>query len=320
VPVEHADIGHYGPHTGAMSMDCSTAGWSAVTSALPNATLAAVLAGFMINGMVLVLGRKPEEMQAAYVQAVSLMFAAFVVLGLDAYLFGFVTGDTNVSACRRAWTEAMFAAGLLGIGAVAIIVGFVVLFDAYLSRAKQDGRDSDKQDWKESLRLLQRLCNVLRRAVAFVVVGLLWVTARSYLSAVYNDRIPTFGNRFLAAYSFGIVLALVGVIVEAKRGNIVQLGPNSRMKPLRIPRMKALRIAIYSSIFYSVFSVGLAGFAASQPVGDWGPTSLLTRVMILVAVVWVLLVSVIPLVLLLVSTVPNFAEFENPQRRSSNLN
>jgi hypothetical protein len=213
----------------------------------------------------------------------------------------------------------MFAAGLLGIGAVAIIVGFVVLFDAYLGHAKQGGRDSDEER-KESLQLLQRLCNVLRRAVAFVVVGLLLVTARSYLSAVFNDRIPTFESRFLTAYLWGIVLALVGVIVEAKRGRSVRLGPDSRMKALRIAPMTALRIAIYSSVFYSVFSVGLAGFAASRPVGDWGPTSLLTRVMVFVAVAWVLVVSLIPLVLLLVSTVPTFAEFKNPQPRSSGLN
>jgi hypothetical protein len=38
-----------------------------------------------------------------------LLFAAFVTLGLDAYLFGLVTGDSTnilgkVSACRRTWT------------------------------------------------------------------------------------------------------------------------------------------------------------------------------------------------------------------------
>jgi hypothetical protein len=299
-------------------MHCPTVGWSAVASALPNATLAAVLAGFMINGIVLVLGRKPEEMTAAYVQAVSLLFAAFVILGLDAYLFGFVTGDTNVSACRRAWTEAMFAAGLLGIGAVAIIVGFVVLFDAYLNHVKQDGRDSDEER-EESLQLLQRLCNVLRRAVPFVVVSLLWVTTRSYLSAVFNDRIPSLGTKFLAAYFLGIVLALVGVIVEAKRGRNGPHESDSRKMP-RIAPKTALRIAIYSSVFYSVFSVVLAGFAASRPVGDWGPTSLLARVMVFVTVAWVLVVSLIPLVLLLMGTVPTFAKFKNLQPRSSGLN
>jgi hypothetical protein len=309
VLVEHADIGHHGPHTGAMSMGCSVAGWSAVASASANAVLAAVLAGFMINGMVLVLARKPEEMTAAYIQAVSLMFAAFVALGLDAYLFGFVTGDSNnVSACRRVWTEAMFAAGLLGIGTVAIVVGFVMLFDAYLSTAKQDGQDSHKQDSykqdrKDALYFLQALCNVLRRTVAFIVVGLLWMATRSYLFAVFNGHIPALGNLFLTVYGAGILFAFVGVIVEARGKRFVRLLPDA---PLR-----GLRIAIYSSVFYSVFSVGLAGFSASQPIRDWGPTNLLARVMICVAVVWVMVVSLIPLVLLLVCTVPSFAVSEN---------
>jgi hypothetical protein len=285
-------------------MGCSTTGWSAVASAQANAVLAAVLAGFMINGMVLVLGRKPEEISAGYVQAVSLMFAAFVALGLDAYLFGFVTGDSNdVSACRRVWTEAMFAAGLLGIGAVAIVVGFVMLFDAYLGTAKQDGQDSDKQDRKDSLYFLQALCNVLRRAVAFIVIGLLWMATRSYLSAVFND-IPALGKLFLDIYGAFILLALVLVIIEAVTKRFVRLLPDA-------PPLRAIRIAIYSSVFYSVISVGLAGYAASQPIRDWGPTDLLTRVMICVAVVWVLVVSLIPLLLQIVSTVPSFGESQN---------
>ena len=286
-------------------MHCSPAGWSAVSSASANAVLAAVLAGFMINGMVLVLSRKPEKVMAELVQALSLMFAAFVALGLDAYLFGFVAGDSNnVSACRRVWTEAMFAAGLLGIGAVAIIVGFVMLIDAYLGTVKEDGQDSPAQDSpeqnrKDSLYLLQTLCNLLRRIVAFIVIGLLWVATRSYLFAVFNGHIPALGNLFLEAYGVGILLALVLVIFEAVRKHSIQLLPYA---PLR-----AIRVAIYSSVFYSAISVGLAGYAASQPVRSWGPTNLFTRVMICVTVVWVLLVSLIPLFLQLVSTVPSFA-------------
>lgn len=285
-------------------MECSTAGWSAVTSASANAVLAAVLAGFMINGMVLVLGRKPEEMTAAYVQAVSLMFAAFVALGLDAYLFGFVTGDMrNVSACRRAWTEAMFAAGLLGLGTVAIVVGFVMLFDAYLGAAEQDRQDSSKRERTESLRLLQTLCNLLRRIVAFLVVGLLWMATRSYLFAVFRRHIPALGNLFLWVYGGGIILALVLVVIAGAMGRHFQLADHWQDR--------GLKIAIYSSVFYSVISVGLAAYAASQPIHDWGPTNLLTRVMIGVAVVWALLVSLMPLLLQVLSSVPNFAPPRN---------
>jgi hypothetical protein len=318
VPVEQLTSVIIGPHTGVMSVGCSLAGWSAVASAPANATLAAVLAGFMINGMILVLSRKPAAMTAGYVQAVSLLFAAFFALGLDAYLFGLVTGDStqiidNVSACRRTWTEAMFAAGLLGIGAVAIIVGFVILFDTYLSSVRQDGQDLRKQDSHEqvlarkaSLQMLQTLCNVLRRVVAFIVVALLWVTAKSYLLAVFNDRIPTLGKKFIYVYGWLGVLALVVVIGFAVGGRTVGF-----------QSIKALQIAIYSSVFYTVASVGLAGFTASLSIHDWGPTNPVARVMISVAVVWVLVASLIPLLLLLGCSVPTFASSQNPEPRSS---
>ena len=100
-------------------MNCANAGWSAVTSAQANATLAGVLAGFMLNGIVVLLSRMMTEF--AKVRTLALLFTAFVALGLDSYLFGLVTGD---SECHRAWSEAMLAAGLLGMGAVAIIAGF----------------------------------------------------------------------------------------------------------------------------------------------------------------------------------------------------
>jgi len=306
-----------------MSVGCSSTGWSAVTSALGNATLAAVLAGFMINGMILVLGRKPATMTARYVQAVSFMFSAFFVLGLDAYLFGLVTGDStqiidHVSACRRTWTEAMFAAGLLGIGAVAIIVGFVILFDADLSSRRQDGQDLRKQDShdqdlrkaslerKASLQMLQGLCNFLRRVVAFIVIGLLWVTAKSYLLAVFNDRIPTLGKIFIYGYG-GVALLAIPVVIAASFAR----------RYISFPSIKALRFAIYSSVFYAVISVGLAGFTASGSIHDWGRTDPVARVMISVALVWVLVASLIPLISLLVCSVPTFTSPQNPERRSS---
>ena len=95
-------------------MGCSNAGWSAVSSAGPMSALAGVLAGFMLNGIVVLLSQTMKDI--GKVRALGLLLAAFVALGLDSYLFALVTGD---SSCHRAWTEAMLAAGLLGIGTVA---------------------------------------------------------------------------------------------------------------------------------------------------------------------------------------------------------
>ena len=53
----------------------------------------------MINGIILVLGNT-TVMRGEYVQALTLMFAAFVALGLDAFLFGIVTGEST-NDCNR---------------------------------------------------------------------------------------------------------------------------------------------------------------------------------------------------------------------------
>jgi hypothetical protein len=81
-------------HNEVVHTVCSPTVWSAVSSALANATLAGVLAGFMLNGIVMLLGGKSVR-SPGYVQAACLLFAAFVALGLDSYLFGLVTGDTS---------------------------------------------------------------------------------------------------------------------------------------------------------------------------------------------------------------------------------
>jgi hypothetical protein len=76
-------------------MGCEVDGWSAVSSATANAALAGVLAGFMLNGVAVLLGR--TEKGPRFIQALTLLFAAFVALGLDAYLWGLVT---PVGACH----------------------------------------------------------------------------------------------------------------------------------------------------------------------------------------------------------------------------
>jgi hypothetical protein len=298
--------------------------------------LAAVLAGFMINGIVLVLGSRPKDITSRYVLAVSLLFAAFVALGLDAYLFGLVTGDTtqiidHISACRRTWTEAMFAAGLLGLGAVAIVVGFVVLFDAYLSNVKigkvdareeaprdeaADRRVSDKEvaELNVSLLMLQALCNFLRRAVAFIVLGLLWMASRSYLSAVFNGHAPIVEQVFVYTY-----IGLLGlVIVVVTGGALAKHDYNNFLTRFQSGHpIKALRIAIYCSVVYSVGSVALGGITASLPISIWGPANPWARGAISTAVIWVLVVSLVPLVLLLVCTVPDFGSTRNPRSSPS---
>jgi hypothetical protein len=192
-----------------------------------------------------------------------------------------------------------------------------MLFDAYLSKDgldKESSRDDKKSspELDESLHMLQALCNFLRRAVAFVVVALLWMASRSYLSAVFNGRVPGIAKVFERVYMGAIVIAIAVFIFAA----FTARNFDARFASFRSSSyIKALRFAIGSSIVYSVVSVGLAGFAASLPIVVWSPPHLLARVMITVAFIWVLAVSPIPLVLLLVRTVPAFATPRSSESR-----
>jgi len=305
-------------------MGCSLTGWSAVASASSDGTLAAVLAGFMISGIVLLLSFMPSSTNPRYIQALSLMFAAFIVLGLDAFLFGVVTGDSTavigkVSACRRTWTEAMFAAGLLGIGAVAIVVGFVLLFDVYFSNSVQRG--SDWQEWRASLKMLETLCNAIRGGVAVATIDLLYLTARSYLLAIFNGNVPILGTAvFLHGYLYAGILAVAVVTITAL---IRQSIPKRFSRWYRFSRwlmtedrqhfVKTLKVAIYSSVGYAVISVLATAATASWPAKDWNPGYPWVRATIAGTVVWVSIAALVPILLLLARTIPDFASGNREQ-------
>ncbi len=151
-------------------------------------------------------------------QGAGLLFTALVALGLDAYLFGLVTGDMASRACRRAWTEAMFAAGLLGVGAVAVVVAIVFLLGVFFgetSATEEPGNkepapgDNPQPSGKEMINrdeikalnksndMLAIICVWLRPGVAAVVVSFLLLTARSYLSAVFSGSPPSWADALL---------------------------------------------------------------------------------------------------------------------------
>jgi hypothetical protein len=292
-----------------MGVGCSANGWSAVGSALANSTLAGVLAGFMINGIVLVLGNKPTEMKAEYVRGLSLLFAAFIALGFDAFLFGLVTGDStsdSVSACRRAWTEAMLGAGLLAVGTVAIIAGFVYLFSAYFG--------SPQAEWKDSVDMLKTLCNVVRVGVAVAIVACLYMTTRSYLYAIYGGSIPQAEGYLLyeyVAYGLGIVwfvfYALRSHSFDNRVSQLVRANTNQGL-------FTALKIGIYASVIYTLLSAVAATMVATSSSSFWYPIDWRVRFIIIVTATWVSLISLIPLVFLLGSAVPPFGQPLLPNR------
>jgi hypothetical protein len=315
-------------------VSCPDAGWSAVTSATANATLAGVLAGFMLNGIVVLLSRKITEIEK--VRALGLLFTAFVTLGLDSYLFGVVTGD---SSCHRTWTEAMLAAGLLGMGAVAVIAGFGLLVAEYVDTSNG-----------EAGAMLRTLFNFLRGGVALVVLTLLFMTSWNYLYAVLGSKVPTYVKDLLWAYlgmgavTVVIVIANAATVDQVTKlsRNLPQLMPSSwrdqlikaarkirPMLPQKLVNQVARRIsawlagsrklkqqvnrAIYSSLAYTIISVLAASLFERTSPQPWKQAGTLATAAFIATVGWVLLVSLIPLFYLLVRCSPPF----NPGRSDS---
>jgi MFS family permease len=306
---------------------CSNAGWSAVSSAGPMSALAGVLAGFMLNGIVVLLSRTMTDI--GKVRALGLLLAAFVALGLDSYLFALVTGD---SSCHRAWTEAMLAAALLGIGAVAIIAGFGLLVAEYVEK-----KDS------ESITMLTTLFNVLRVGVALVVLGLLFMTSWNYLYAVLGSHVPGYATDLLWIYfAIGVlglivlvVMAIVSAIVKRRKERLAKqpalekhkiAAPAPEEQPQK-PRKLAsaaksisnrlggslefkqkVKRAIYWSFGYAIVSVlGAAVFARTSP-RHWDQPDTLVTAAFIATVAWVLVVALVPLFYLLVRCSPPFGD------------
>jgi hypothetical protein len=351
-----------GLHTRLVVSHCASTGWSAVSSSLANATLAGLLAGFMLNGIVVLLSRQPEPGQrVGYFQSASLLFAAFVALGLDSFLFGLITGDQAEVACRRAWTEAMYAAGLLGVGTVAVVVSIVFLLGVFfdpavrLAKARKEapegsapksaeeaGEAEEEEEIRQSNDLLAMLCSLLRMGVALLVVGLLVMTAVSYLFAFFRAHAPTWAyivvwtiwgidyvviGLFCLVYIWFVWVRRQNLMIPAGQGKsewvqfvnyrlvggVINETMNAVLHVLRPGGVvRALRWAIVLSVIYTIGSVGLPVLFVSIPVRDWNSPSLLIEAIVVITIVWVLAVSLIPMAVLLT---PSFGPSPLPKRK-----
>ncbi len=292
-----------------MGAGCSVTGWSAVGSATANSALAGVLAGFMIAAIILVLSIPSDNIKAGYVRGLSLLFAAFLALGVDSFLFGLVTGDDTTnnafSGCRRAWTEAMLGAGLLAVGTVAIIAGFVYLFTAYFTKSQAGNAQAGNDELKKSVDMLRTLCNIVRVGVGFTVVAALGMTSKSYLHAIYGGSVPPWGRVLIWEYLIqGVILVTytgAGLLRSANNGVTSLVRANSNPGLLRW-----LKAGIYSSVVYTVLSVLAGAAAAASPASFWYPIHPAAQAAIIATVTWVSLISLLPLWLLLFVAVPPF--------------
>jgi hypothetical protein len=311
----------------------------------------------MINGIVVLLSTTPATRQrAGYVQGAGLLFTALVTLGLDAYMFGLVTGDLTAQGCRRAWTEAMFAAGLLGLGAVSVVVAVVFLLGVFFWEASvtvpavpenpplvagEQGTEAqaeaaaqeemaaqaekaaraEAKSLEKSKEALGTLCNWLRPGVAVLVILLLWVTARSYLSSIFDDSPPHWttivltGMVVLDYLVIAVFIAVYMWVGSAGPGGPAEGAGKLRtvgysvvnlvwkaLQPDEGGETKTLNIAIFTSLGYSLASAFFVGLSAYLSSAFWNSSSTWVDFAFVATAFWVLIVALIPLGALLAPT------------------
>ncbi|MDP7707446.1 hypothetical protein [Mycobacterium sp. TY815] len=139
--------------------NCKTpdAQWSVVTSAGPNATLATVLAGFMLTAAIFLLrkdgaGETPSVNDARiyfggrdkiglHTYTLALFGPGVLILGLDSYLFGHISAMAPIlnerhemvspTECGIAWTQTLPASSMLALGGCLMIAGLSWMLAQY---------------------------------------------------------------------------------------------------------------------------------------------------------------------------------------------
>jgi hypothetical protein len=173
-------------------MSCPSAvDWDPVAAAVSSSAIAAVLAGFVFSGIVVVLSTKAREKQnAPAARALKLFLMAFVGLAVTAYMFSDLAGE---KVCPRANTEEVLTGGMLATFAVIMLTALTWLITAY---------------GPETTGVLDFLRRLVCLASGLVVL-LLAVSSQGTLSSSLPYRAPFAGN--VAIY----VLAALAIAVLA---------------------------------------------------------------------------------------------------------
>lgn len=261
---------------------CSTHGWSILDSAPTNSSLAGVLAGFGFTAAVIYVGRRdqafddgcddPQQVtrhqmarSVQDVQTISLFVVSFIILGLDSFVWSTIAGSRGSSVpreavgltpelCSRVWSQAILAAGMLSLGAIAMVCNITSLFL---------WQQSAVRDW-HSRRYLRFFLLV---ATAIAVLGTtLYVASDSmnYLDVVYNGHPPVWLTTTTAVITFG---GLAFALVIGAHAYFRKPAPPTSAGALKLKdRMKIPTLLV---AFYVL--IGAVGVTAAARFPNWSP-------------------------------------------------
>lgn len=235
---------HLPPLLDATEQDiCERLDWTFLGSASSHSQFAGVLAGFVLAIMGILLTQNGNKTKRAL--ALTLFSAAFFVLAVDCVLFGVLAGERT---CIRAHTEGLIASGLLAMGGALALAGLAWLFDISL-----DGDDEGRKG-------LVRIAVITAYGTQLVGIFLVAETVYGYQydlsTAEYweHEMLPS-GT----VWAFTVPVLLILAIRIARRPRDLE------------PQGRALRIASYYAIGYTLLSVVLFGTVMGTEQNLWAP-------------------------------------------------
>lgn len=237
-----------------MGNGCMSNGWSIISSASTNSQLAGVLAGFIFTGVTILLGRKVSS----NTRALGLLFAAFVVLAFDSYLFSLVAGGSADPICVRVWSEAMPACGMLAVGGLSVVTGITWMLAGQTS-SHEDASSADDRD--NSMISLDRLARFMALGVAIAVTLLLAATTADYLRVVYPHHTLPELVWSVGMSPFAVASASIVLLWYRHR--------NPTSKVTSKISVISLTMASYGVLVYAVLGTVFSGYIDNITAVNW---------------------------------------------------
>jgi len=224
---------------------CKTHDWSPIAGAASQSAIAAVLAGFVFAGIIVIISVTEHGLKREAAQALKLLFTAFFGLAVTSYLLADMAGEQT---CPRAETTEALAGGALGAFAVIMITSLTWLVVAF------------KRHDHNVLEFLRGLVYV---SCVFVVL-LLCTNSTTYLVAdLYNGPQSVVDPALYATGGLFIVGGAIWIWRIPKH--------NSKATDVATTSDTAVNWCTWGALTYLALTSLATGVAASIPAKMWYP-------------------------------------------------
>lgn len=260
---------------------CSSEQWSILTSAASISQLAAVLGGFLITAITLLLDRSSREV----IHTIALFSSALLILILDSFLLGVVTGAVipgdgdRSGSCAVVWTQGAIAVGMLAAGTAATFGGGGWMLAGYAVRKAADAEPAELGAYSYLAALGGWLTFAAAMAMALVAADM----TIDYLQFMYAER-PALWPVVVIAGSAAVMIAIFVAVVHRRTSAL-----RRSLLDVEHPTMLALRSIKIATVTTTVLAIAgtlLTLILASFPE-DWLTTPNLAVVLVVLVLTYV---------------------------------